>query len=88
MKKINGVLFWILSLTWGLPMTLVGALVALALLITGHKPKRFQHFIYLKLGIIGADLRSADSSLWINTQANAQNATRLDTEYRILSWGR
>ena len=50
MKKINGVAFWILSLTWGLPMTLIGALVALALLITGHKPKRFHHFIYFEVG--------------------------------------
>ena len=33
--------FLLLSVTWGLPMTLIGALSALLLLISGHKPKIF-----------------------------------------------
>ena len=33
-------LFWLLSLAWGLPMTLVGGVVYVALRITRHKPKR------------------------------------------------
>lgn len=47
-KKIIG--FWVLSLTWGLPMTLFGALVAAALIVTGHKPKRFHYLIYFEVG--------------------------------------
>lgn len=50
MRTLKAILFWILSLTWGLPMTLVGIVCALALLITGHKPKRFHYFIYLEVG--------------------------------------
>lgn len=33
------ILFYILTFTWGLPMTLVGLLVALALTISGNKSK-------------------------------------------------
>lgn len=33
--------FYLLSFTWGLPMTLIGLFVALFMLITGHKPTRF-----------------------------------------------
>ena len=47
MKKI---LYWILSLTWGLPMTLIGFIVALVLLATAHKPYRFGYTFYFKVG--------------------------------------
>ena len=47
MKKF---FYWFLSLTWGLPMTLIGLIVALALLITGHKPHRFGYTFYFKVG--------------------------------------
>lgn len=50
MKTLKVIGFWLLSWTWGLPMTLFGGLVALGLLITGHKPKRFHHFIYFEVG--------------------------------------
>lgn len=45
-KKLNPILFWVLSLTWGLPMTLFGVVVAIALIVTGHKPKRYRCLIY------------------------------------------
>lgn len=47
MKKF---FYWVLSLTWGLPMTLIGLLVALVLLVTGHKPHRFGYTFYFKVG--------------------------------------
>lgn len=47
MKKFS---YWLLSLTWGLPMTLIGLIVALVLLITGHKPHRFGYTFYFKVG--------------------------------------
>lgn len=50
MKKV---LFWLLSWTWGLPLTLLGALVALALLVTGHKPQTFRGFVYFEVGGYG-----------------------------------
>ena len=36
--KINKFLYYALNYTWGLPLTIVGWLVAFALRITGHKP--------------------------------------------------
>lgn len=33
--------FYVLSFTWGLPMTLLGCLVAAVLMIAGYKPQRF-----------------------------------------------
>lgn len=50
MKIIKSILFWLVSFTWGLPISLVGALVALALLITGHKPHRFYCLVYFEVG--------------------------------------
>lgn len=32
--------FYIQNLTWGLPMNIIGFLVALALIISGHRPKK------------------------------------------------
>ena len=34
-RKLNKVVFWLLSLTWGLPMTLLGAIGTLALKLCG-----------------------------------------------------
>ena len=47
MKKF---LFYLLSFTWGLPMTIVGCVVAAALRITGHKPKRWGLCWYFEVG--------------------------------------
>lgn len=42
MKKIKNFLsytvFWLIQCTWGIIMTLIGAIAALGLIITGHKP--------------------------------------------------
>lgn len=38
---MNNRLYYILSFTWGLPLTLCGLLVALSLMAAGHCPKRF-----------------------------------------------
>ena len=42
--------FWIMSCTWGLLLTLFGAIAAGVLMATGHKPKRFHHLIYFEIG--------------------------------------
>ena len=47
MKKF---FYWFLSLTWGLPMTLIGLIVSLVLLITGHKPYKFGYTFYFRVG--------------------------------------
>ena len=43
-------LFYLLSLTWGLPMNLAGALVAAAMLLTGHRIRRFGPCFYFECG--------------------------------------
>ena len=40
----------LLSFTWGLPVSLVGCLYAAAMLMTGHKPKRFGPCVYFECG--------------------------------------
>lgn len=46
----NKFLFYLLSFTWGLPLTLVGCVVAIVLLITGHKPKKWGYCYYFEIG--------------------------------------
>lgn len=49
-KTLSYIGYWILQCTWGLPMTLIGAIVALVLLITGHKPKTLGPNVYFEVG--------------------------------------
>jgi len=42
--------YWLLQLTWGLPLNLIGAFIALILLLGGKKPKRFGYAVYFELG--------------------------------------
>ena len=44
------ILYYILSFTWGLPMTLLGVFVALGLLIIGYKPKRYGGCWHFEVG--------------------------------------
>ena len=47
MKKF---LYWFASCTWGIIMTLIGALVTLVLMCCGKKPKKFGWDIYIIVG--------------------------------------
>lgn len=47
---MNKTLYYILSFTWGLPITLVGCLVAACLLIVGYKPERWHYCFYFTVG--------------------------------------
>jgi len=46
MKIIKTILFWLLSCTWGIIMTIIGLLTALGLLISGKKPHKFGYGFY------------------------------------------
>lgn len=48
--KLTKTQFWILSFTWGLPMTFIGLLLALVMLATGHKPQIHGGSIYFEVG--------------------------------------
>ena len=42
--------YYILSFTWGLPLTVCGLLVAIVLMILGYRPKRFGWAWYFEVG--------------------------------------
>lgn len=46
----NKIFYWIVSLTWGCVMSVIGLVTALALLVTGHKPILFGNTFYFKVG--------------------------------------
>lgn len=46
----NKFLFYFLSFTWGLPMTLIGCIVAVVLRVAGYKPKGWGHCYYFEIG--------------------------------------
>ena len=50
-RGVKTAAYWVWSLTWGGLMTWLGSFIALALLITGHKPKRFGPNIYFEAGM-------------------------------------
>lgn len=50
MKILRAIGYVFVSCTWGILMTLFGAIVALGMLVTGHKPKRFHYNIYFEVG--------------------------------------
>lgn len=43
-------LYYLLSLTWGLPLTIVGGLFALALMGSGFTPRRYGGCVYFEVG--------------------------------------
>lgn len=47
---MNKKLFYILSFTWGLPLTLIGLVVALVLFMTGHRAKKHGWCYYFAIG--------------------------------------
>jgi len=42
--------FYLRSFTWGLPVNIAGAIAALCLLTTGHKPERFGNCVNFSVG--------------------------------------
>lgn len=50
MAKVKTVFFWVWSCTWGVVMTLIGAVGALVLIIGGKQPLVFHGRVYFQLG--------------------------------------
>ena len=48
--KTNKALFYLLSFTWGAPMTLLGCLVAAVLLLFGKRPQKWGYCYYFEVG--------------------------------------
>lgn len=49
-KILSYAVFWLIQCTWGIIMTLIGAIIALGLIITGHKPKLMGPALYFEIG--------------------------------------
>ena len=49
-KKLFKTLYYVLNLTWGAVVSFIGSLIAIALLITGHKPHLHGGCIYFEVG--------------------------------------
>lgn len=47
---MNKKTFYILSITWGLPLTLIGLIVAAVLICIGYKPKKWGCCYYFEVG--------------------------------------
>ena len=47
---MNKKLFYFLSFTWGLPMTIIGLIVGLVLIIAGFKPKKYGYCLHFEIG--------------------------------------
>ena len=47
---MNKILFWILQLTWGIIMNIIGLIAFLVLVIIGHKPIKFHQMVYFVIG--------------------------------------
>ena len=50
MKNLDKKQFYLLSFTWGLPMSLVGVLVCAVLMVFGYKPKKYGHCYCIAIG--------------------------------------
>lgn len=50
LNNLQKTLFYILQFTWGLPLNIIGFIIALFLIITGHKPKRHKLCLYFEVG--------------------------------------
>ncbi len=50
MKVLKNILFYFLSFTWGILMTLIGGITILILMLIGHKPETFNSRCYIRVG--------------------------------------
>ena len=47
---LNKFVYYLLSFTWGLPMTLLGSIISLILIICGHRPHKWLYGYYFVIG--------------------------------------
>ena len=43
-------LYWSIQLTWGLPLNIVGGIIAVVFICKGNKPQKFGYAIYFEMG--------------------------------------
>lgn len=50
MKKLKKWQFYLLSFTWGLPLSLMGLIVCFSLIFLGKKPTKYGHCYHISIG--------------------------------------
>ena len=50
MKIFKQIMFWFLSLTWGIVMTLIGFIIMFILLLGNYEIKTFHHYLRMEVG--------------------------------------
>jgi len=43
-------LYWFIQLSWGLPLNVIGGIIAFVLICKGNKPRKFGYAIYFEMG--------------------------------------
>ena len=51
MKVLKTIGFWFVQCTWGFIMTMIGAIVALILIVSGNKPQHIGSVVYIETGL-------------------------------------
>lgn len=72
--KITPFFYYLLSFTWGLPMTFVGLVVASVLALTGCTPKIYAYSLYFE---IGQNWGGVNLGLVFVCQKNASSETKI-----------
>lgn len=70
---MNKFVFYLLSFTWGLPLNIAGCLVALAMIITGHKPHKWGYCYYFE---VGENWGGLELGIFFLTNKNPSNHTK------------
>lgn len=70
----NKYLYYILSWTWGLPMTLVGAIVASVLVLFGYKPKKYGYSYHIE---VGKNWGGLNLGMFFLTEENTSEHTKM-----------
>jgi hypothetical protein len=42
--------YWLIQLTWGILLTLVGGIISLIMIVIGYKPRMFGYSVYIEVG--------------------------------------
>lgn len=70
---MNKSIFYLLSFTWGLPLNIVGCIVALVMIITGHKPQKWGYCYYFE---VGENWGGLELGIFFLTNKNPSNHTK------------
>ena len=73
MKQLSKKAFYLLSWTWGLPMTLIGGVVMLILMACGKKPKKWGNCYYIE---VGKEWGGVDFGMFFFTNENSHRTTK------------